>query len=115
MLFPPKARRHAVDAYGAIGSSKGALEAVCRQMAAEWAPSGIRINVVAPGLLETDTLAAIERASERVAHEAKVSPIGRLVRTEEVAYVIHFLCARASEAIVGHTLVVDGEKRSPPL
>jgi enoyl-[acyl-carrier protein] reductase III len=100
----------AVDQYGSVGSSKAALEAMCRQMAAEWAPD-LAVNAVAPGLLETDTLAVLEHASQRVAHEALVSPLRRLVRLEEVSRVVHFLCSQASEGIIGHTLVVDGGKR----
>ena len=100
----------AVDQYGAIGSSKAALEALCRQMAAEWAPEGIHVNVVSPGLLETDTLAAMERSGERVASEKRASPSGRLVQLHEVAAVVHFLCSSASDGIVGQTLVVDGGK-----
>jgi enoyl-[acyl-carrier protein] reductase III len=101
----------AVDEYGTIGSSKAALEALCRQMAAEWGPGGIGVNIVSPGLLETETLAALERADERVEREKRASPLGRLVRLEEVAATVHFLCSRASDGIVGQTLVVDGGKR----
>jgi enoyl-[acyl-carrier protein] reductase III len=101
----------AVDQYGAIGSSKAALESLCRQMAAEWAPSGITVNVVSPGLLETGTLAAMEGADARVVHEIGVSPLGRLVRLEEIAHIVHFLCARASGGIIGQTIVADGGKR----
>jgi len=101
----------AVDQYGAIGSSKAALEALCRQMAAEWAGTGIRVNMVAPGLLETDTLSTMEHADSRIASEKTQSPLGRLVRLEEVARVVHFLCSPASDGIVGQTLVVDGGKR----
>lgn len=102
---------HAMDQYGAIGSSKAALEALCRQMAAEWAPEGIGVNLVAPGLLATDTLTAMEHADERVAREKSASPLARLVKLEEVASVVHFLCSQASQGIVGQTLVVDGGKR----
>lgn len=101
----------AVDQYGAIGSSKAALEALCRQMAAEWAAAGIGVNLVSPGLLETDTLAAMEHAEDRVGHEKQASPLGRLVSLDEVASVVHFLCSRASAGIAGQTLVVDGGKR----
>lgn len=101
----------AVDQYGAIGSSKAALEALCRQMAAEWAPDGIGVNLVSPGLLETDTLGAMERAGDRVEMEKRASPLGRLVKLEEVASVVHFLCSAASAGMVGQTLVVDGGKR----
>jgi enoyl-[acyl-carrier protein] reductase III len=100
----------AVDSYGAVGSSKAALEALCRQMAVEWARHGIRVNVVSPGLLETESLAAMEQPEKRVDHEKKCSPLGRLVRLEEVAFVVHFLCSAASDGIIGQTLVVDGGK-----
>ncbi len=101
----------AVDHYGAIGSSKGALEALCRQMAAEWAGRGIGVNVVAPGLLRTDTLAALPDSERRVQAEAAQSPLRRLVSLDEVARVVHFLCSAASDGIVGETIVVDGGKR----
>ena len=103
--------QRAVDEYGAVGSSKAALEALCRQMAAEWAGDGIGVNLVSPGLLETDTLAALEHAQDRVDREKQASPLGRLVRLEEVATAVHFLCSRASDGIVGQTLVIDGGKR----
>jgi enoyl-[acyl-carrier protein] reductase III len=102
----------AIDRYGAIGSSKAALEALARQMAAEWCAAGIAVNIVAPGLLRTDTLSAIGDATERVAAEVSGSPLGRLVELDEVADVVHFLCSDASAAIVGQTLVVDGGKRA---
>jgi enoyl-[acyl-carrier protein] reductase III len=103
--------QRAVDHYGAIGSSKGALEALSRQMAAEWAPRNIHVNVVAPGLLRTDTLAALPDAERRVQSEADQNPLGRLVSLEEVACVVQFLCSAASEGIVGETINVDGGKR----
>ena len=99
--------RHAVPAYGAVGSSKAALEAVCRQLAVEWAPA-ISVNVVAPGLLDTHSLAAMDDGAGRRAREIAGSPLGRLVTTDEVAQVVHFLLSAASAGIVGQTLVVDG-------
>jgi enoyl-[acyl-carrier protein] reductase III len=100
----------AVDQYGAVGSSKAALEALCRQMAVEWARKGINVNVVAPGLLETDTLAALPDAERRRRHEVNASPLGRLVSLEEVAHVVRFLCSPASAGIIGQTITVDGGK-----
>lgn len=102
--------RRAVPSYGAVGSSKAALEALCRQLAAEWAADGVVANCLAPGLLETETLDVLPEAEERVRREAGSSPIGRLVRLSEVAAVVHFLCSQAAEAIIGQTLVVDGGK-----
>jgi NAD(P)-dependent dehydrogenase (short-subunit alcohol dehydrogenase family) len=80
-------------------------------MAVEWAPRGIQVNAVAPGLLSTNTLAAMPDANSRMQHEMAQSPLGRLVTLEEVARVVHFLCSTASVGIVGQTLVVDGGKR----
>jgi enoyl-[acyl-carrier protein] reductase III len=102
--------QRAVDHYGAVGSSKGALEALSRQMAAEWASRNIHVNVVAPGLLRTDTLAALPNAERRVQTEGEQNPLGRLVTLEEVACVVHFLCSAASEGVVGETINVDGGK-----
>jgi enoyl-[acyl-carrier protein] reductase III len=100
----------AVDQYGAVGSSKAALEALCRQMAVEWAQKGITVNIVAPGLLETETLAALPQGERRVRHEVAASPLGRLVSLEEVAQVVRFLCTSASAGIIGQTITVDGGK-----
>ena len=102
--------RKGVLNYGPVGSSKAALEALCRQMAVEWAPSGVSVNVVAPGLLETDTLKVWEDRDSRVRQEVDSVPINRLVRLEEVARVVHFLASPASEGIVGQTILVDGGK-----
>ena len=102
--------QRAVDCYGAVGSSKGALESLCRQMAAEWAKKGISVNVVAPGLLETDTLAALPEAERRMEYEVAASPLGRLVSLQEVAHVVRFLCSPASSGITGQTITVDGGK-----
>ena len=100
----------AIDHYGAIGSSKAALEALCRQMAAEWGRIGINVNVVAPGLLNTDTLVALPDGERRKQHEVNISPLGRLVSLEEVAHVVHFLCTPASAGISAQTITVDGGK-----
>ena len=79
-------------------------------MASEWAVDGIGVNVVAPGLLETDTLKSLERPEARIAHEVAASPLGRMVGLDEVAHVVHFLCSSASGGMVGQTVVVDGGK-----
>ncbi len=102
--------RRAVDQYGAVGSSKAALEALCRQMAVEWAGKGIHVNLVAPGLLTTDTLSVLPDAERRMRHEVSASPLGRVVSLEEIAHVVRFLCSPASDAIVGQTIIADGGK-----
>jgi len=101
----------AVPAYSAVGASKGALEALARHLAAELAPRGIRVNILSPGSVETDAWAALPDKEERLAGTVRRTPLGRTVSVEEIAHAAQFLCSRASNGIVGHTLVVDGGAR----
>ena len=82
-----------------------------RDCAGRWPQNGRRpeiwVNVVCQGLLKTESLDVMPKAEVRVVHEQSASPLGRLVRKEEVAYAVHFLCSRASDG----GLVIDGGKR----
>ncbi|MCW5632257.1 MAG: SDR family oxidoreductase [Rubrivivax sp.] len=98
----------AVPAYAAIGSSKAALEALARHLAAELAPAGVRVNIVAPGSVLTEAWDAFPDKAARIAAAAARTPRGHLVRPEEVASLVQFLLSPASEGIVGQTLVIDG-------
>ena len=101
----------AVPAYAAIGSSKGALEALGRHLAAELAPQGIRVNVVSPGSVITEAWDSFPDKERRMAEAVARTPRGRLVTPEEVARLTRFLVSPASEGIVGQTLVIDGGAR----
>jgi enoyl-[acyl-carrier-protein] reductase (NADH) len=94
--------------YAAVGASKGALESLARHLAAEMAPQGVRVNVLAPGPIATDAWNAIPEARERFTEAANRSPLRRLVTPEEVAMVAQFLCSEAAAGINGQTLTVDG-------
>lgn len=98
----------AVPAYSIVGASKGALEALARHLAVELAPRGIRVNILSPGAIATESWNAMPDARERLTELAKGTPIGRLVTPEEVAAAAQFLCSDAASGIVGHTLVIDG-------
>ena len=102
---------HAFPNYGLVGASKGALEALCRHMAIELAPRGIRVNVLSPGTVLTGALDAFPDKDARVREAIARSPRGRLTTVDEVAYAAHFLCSEASAGLNGHTLVVDGGQR----
>jgi NAD(P)-dependent dehydrogenase (short-subunit alcohol dehydrogenase family) len=99
---------HAMPHYAAIGTSKGALEALVRHLAVELAPRGIRANVLAPGAVATEAWKAIPDAEARLAEAARRSPTGRLVTAQEVALCAQFLCSSAAAGINGQTVVVDG-------
>jgi NAD(P)-dependent dehydrogenase (short-subunit alcohol dehydrogenase family) len=98
----------AVPQYSVIGASKGALESLARHLAVELAPRGVRVNIIAPGPVATETWNAIPDRETRLAQAVSRSPLGRLVTPMEVARAAHFLCSEAASGINGHTLVVDG-------
>ena len=102
---------HAFPNYSVVGASKGALEALCRHMALELAPEGIRVNVLSPGTVATQALEAFPDKEERLRQAVERSPRGTLTTVDEVALAAHFLCCDASRGMNGHTLVVDGGQR----
>jgi enoyl-[acyl-carrier protein] reductase III len=102
---------HAMPQYGLVGSSKAALEALCRHMAVELAPQGIRVNVLSPGSVRTDAWNSLPDAERRLEEAATRTPRGWLTSLEEVAWAAQFLASAASSGLAGHTLVVDGGAR----
>lgn len=102
---------HAMSKYALVGSSKAALESLCRHLAVELAPKGIRVNVLSPGTVRTDAWDVLPDAEERLAAACSHSPRGRLTSLEEVAWAAQFLACDASAGLAGHTLVVDGGTR----
>lgn len=102
-----------VPAYSVVGASKGALEALARHLAVELAPRGIRVNILAPGAIATESWTSMPNAQSRLAELTRRTPISRLVTLEEVAQAAQFLCSDAARSIIGHTLVVDGGANLP--
>ena len=97
----------ALPCYSLVGSSKGALEALARHLAAELAPRGIRVNILTAGAVLTDAWKAMPNREARIAESIRRTPTGRLATAEEIAYGAQFLCSDAAAAIIGHTLVLD--------
>lgn len=92
--------------YGVYGASKAALRSFARTWTQELSARGIRVNVVAPGPVDTDMMLA---ASEEV-RNALIStiPLARMARPEEVANVALFLASDESSYIAGAEICVDG-------
>jgi 3-oxoacyl-[acyl-carrier protein] reductase len=87
-------------------ASKAGLVGMARSMAREVASRSITVNVIAPGLVETNMLAALGEEHVR-AFEAQV-PLGRLARPEEIAEAVGFLASPGAGYITGAVLPVDG-------
>jgi len=100
--------RRAVPNYGAIGASKAALEAMIRQLAMELAPRGIRLNGVAGGLIETESIAKFPDYHQMVRSVIAATPAGRIGQPDDIADVVAFLISPEARWIHGQVLVADG-------
>ena len=93
----------------AYSMSKSALHGLARSLALEFAPSGIRVNCIAPGFVRTPMLDRLQNSwdeSQRQSVEA-LHPLG-FGRPEDIAYAAAFLAAETGRWITGTVLVVDG-------
>ena len=87
-------------------ATKAALIGLTRSLAAELAPTRIRVNCVAPGVIRTDMLDALP--SEVLPQLAQETPLGRLGTPEDIARAVAFLAGDEADFITGQVLTVDG-------
>lgn len=94
---------------GGIGYNitKAGVDLLTRNLSCEWGPDNIRVNCVAPGLIESPTEEPIE-CSESMAIFNMETPMKRFGHPEEVASVVGFFASSASSYITGQTMYVDG-------
>ncbi|GAB4068785.1 SDR family oxidoreductase [Ancylobacter sonchi] len=93
---------------GAYSASKAALIMLCRQLGQEWAPAGIRVNSVSPGMIRTTLTEAIYRNPEVAAERNRIVPLGRVGEAEDVAGTVAFLLGPDAGFIVGQNICMDG-------
>ena len=91
-------------------ASKHAVEGLTKSAALEVAGTGVRVNIVAPGPVETGMLNRFTGTSEAKAALAGGVPIGRIGEPDEVAAAVEFLASDKASFITGHSLLVDGGK-----
>jgi len=93
------------------GSTKGALIQLTRMLAVEYGPSGVRVNAVAPGIIDTDFFRPALQTGDpetELADFIALHPLGRMTTAAEVAAAIAFLGSDEASAITGAILPVDG-------
>jgi len=90
----------------AYSATKAALIGLTRALAKEVGPSGVRVNCIAPGVIDT---AMMDCYSDEVKRElAEETPLGRLGRPEDIAGAVAFLLSEDASFITGQTLGIDG-------
>lgn len=89
-------------------AAKGAVVNLTREMALDYAPKGIYVNAIAPGIIDTDmTKAFLSDAQTKQGFMSK-TPVGRVGTPNDIAYAAVFLASSESDFIAGQILVVDG-------
>jgi len=98
--LPSRAAYHA-SKHGVIGLTRSA--------ALEYAPRGIRINAVCPGIIDTPMLSGmLTTQAEAIKEMMRDVPIGRLGHAEEIAAAVLWLCSPGASFVIGQALAVDG-------
>jgi 2-deoxy-D-gluconate 3-dehydrogenase len=92
----------------AYGCSKAALKMLTRCMAREWAPFGIQVNAVGPGLTRTAFSEPIWSNPDIAKHVTAMLPMGRIAEPEEIVPAVLFLASEGANYMTGETIYVDG-------
>ncbi|MGE0224122.1 MAG: SDR family NAD(P)-dependent oxidoreductase [Acetobacteraceae bacterium] len=102
------ASRHPQGYSGAYSVSKAGVVMLSQQLALEWGPSGVRSNVVSPGLVRTPMSEAFYRDTEVAGRRAAMVPLRRVASPADMADVVTFLVSDRAGYVNGEDICVDG-------
>ncbi len=115
-LFIPASRGRIVNVVAQIargfpgmahtGAARAGVENLTKSLAIEWAQFGIRVNAVAPGVIETSGTAQYPR--ELLENAVRATPLKRIGSAAEVSHLIVYLASRFADFVTGQTLYIDG-------
>jgi enoyl-[acyl-carrier protein] reductase I len=108
LAFTSEGNKKALEGYGAVAAAKAALEAICRNLALELAPQGVRVNCIQAGVTITDSFERIPDCERIKAHALKRNPFGRLTLPSDVADVAYLLSRSEAAWITGTVIKADG-------
>lgn len=94
--------------FSAYVAAKGALNALTRQQATEWARHGINVNAIAPTFVATPQVESLLADEEFKARLLARIPLGRVAETDELVGAVIFFCSDASSFVTGQVLTIDG-------
>ncbi|WP_439578282.1 SDR family NAD(P)-dependent oxidoreductase [Elioraea sp.] len=97
-----------LDGRPAYCASKAAVVQLSRALALDWTRYGVRVNALAPGLMDTPFITSMKSEPGRIERALAHIPAGRMGRPEDLVGPILLLVSDAGRYIVGHTLIVDG-------
>jgi enoyl-[acyl-carrier protein] reductase III len=96
------------ESYAAVSIAKASLESLAKYMAVEFAPYGLKTNVIQAGVTETSSLKMIPGSEKLLEMGIKRNPLGRMTKPDDVAGVVYLLCTDESFWINGSIIHVDG-------
>jgi 3-oxoacyl-[acyl-carrier protein] reductase len=108
VLYSSVATSVGMNFHASIAAAKGAVEGLGKSLAAELAPSNIRVNVVAPSLTDTPLASGLLDTADKRAVSARRHPLGRIGSPQDLASLSAFLLSDEASWITGQVIGVDG-------